>query len=70
MNVHQLMEPQVSACRLTDTLHEAIRRMMESAADLLPVVDAARTFVGTISERDVCTALYFRGGSSAFARCP
>jgi CBS domain-containing protein len=58
MRVQDVMNPQLSACRVDDTLQDAIRSMMDSKASVLPVVDRSRSLVGTISERDICMALH------------
>jgi CBS domain-containing protein len=63
MQVRELMDHQASLCRLEDTLDVVIRRMMDSGAPLLPVVDPARSLVGTISERDICIALHLEDAS-------
>jgi CBS domain-containing protein len=59
------MDPQVSACRVDETLGDAIGQMVDSGAAVLPVVDRSRSLVGTISERDICMALYYEDARPA-----
>lgn len=49
MNVNKVMNREVPICRPTETVEAALRRMMESSLDALPVVDRQGRLVGVLS---------------------
>ncbi len=61
MNVEQLMQQTVHACRADESLNRAAQIMWENDCGCVPVVDGDRRLVGMITDRDVCMAAYTRG---------
>lgn len=61
MKVSQVMAVDVQPCVAGSTLNEAAQRMWEYDCGMVPVVDHARTVVGTISDRDICMGAYTKG---------
>ena len=61
MNVSQLMNQNVAACRPSSTLDEAARLMWDRDVGALPVVDDAGVVVGMITDRDICMAAFTQG---------
>ncbi len=61
MKVADLMTKNVRSCAPTCTLNDAAREMWENDCGVVPVVDAGRTVVGMITDRDICMAAYTRG---------
>lgn len=60
MKVRELMTTDVKACSPDTNLATAASRMWEWDCGALPVVDEAGTFIGMITDRDICMAVATR----------
>lgn len=63
MTIADLMKKEVAACGPADSLSEAARLMWENDCGCIPVVDSRGTLVGVLTDRDICMAANFSGGS-------
>jgi CBS domain-containing protein len=63
MRVQDIMTSHVHTCEAEARATAAARIMWEHDVGAVPVVDAQRRPVGMITDRDLCMALYTRGGS-------
>lgn len=61
MNISTIMNSNVHACRMEDTLEAAARRMWENDLGCLPVLNSSDDIVGMITDRDICMAAYTQG---------
>ena len=61
MKVEQIMNRNVKACRLQDSLNKAAQIMWEEPCGAVPVVDEQSRPVGFLTDRDICMAAYTQG---------
>jgi CBS domain-containing protein len=63
MKIQEIMQRNVKACGLDDTLNTAARLMWDNDCGCVPVVtiDGNGAIVGMISDRDICMAAYTQG---------
>ena len=61
MNVAQLMNQTVEACRPEDSLASAAGKMWDRDIGCLPVVGGDGKVVGIVTDRDICMAGYTQG---------
>jgi len=63
MKIQEIMQREVKACSLDDTLNTAARLMWDSDCGCVPVIatDGNGEIVGMISDRDICMAAYTQG---------
>ncbi len=61
MKVGQIMNREVRACFVTDSMNQAAQIMWENDCGCVPVVDAESHVVGIVTDRDVCMAAYTQG---------
>jgi CBS domain-containing protein len=61
MNVEAVMNPNVHACRPSDSLNIPARLMWEHDIGCVPVIDDAGMPVGMITDRDIAMAAYTTG---------
>lgn len=54
MNIHEVLELDHPFCAPADTLQQAAERMCLWQSDALPVCDADRRWLGSITSRDIC----------------
>ena len=65
MKVQDVMNREPHAVRIVDRLDEVARIMWEQDCGFVPVVDAANTLVGVITDRDLCMASYMQAAAIA-----
>ena len=61
MKVEQIMNRNVKACRLQDSLNKAAQIMWEEPCGAVPVVDEQSRPVGFLTDRDISMAAYTQG---------
>ena len=61
MKITDLMTTKVQTCTVDDNLNAAANVMWEHDCGIVPVVDAAGTLVGVVTDRDICMATFFHG---------
>ncbi len=61
MKIREVMTRNVSFCKMDDSLTRAAQLMWEGDCGSVPVVDAAGTVRGMITDRDICMAAYTQG---------
>jgi CBS domain-containing protein len=61
VKVSELMTRDVLTCRPTDSMSRAAQIMWEQDCGCVPIVDAERSVLGMITDRDACIASYTRG---------
>lgn len=62
MKIRDLMTADVKTCHPEDTLNAAAQLMWENDIGCAPVVDEGGTLCGMLTDRDICMAVYTRGG--------
>lgn len=65
MIVAELMIRDVPACRIGDTLNQAVQLMWDARCGALPVLDDGQQIVGVVTDRDACMAAYTQGAKLA-----
>jgi CBS domain-containing protein len=63
MKVSQIMKHAVRCCDPNDSLEIAARLMWENDCGCVPVRDSDGRVIGMITDRDVCMAALFQGGT-------
>jgi CBS domain-containing protein len=61
MNIGQLMNRAVEACRSSDSLAQAAGKMWDHDIGCLPVLDGEGHAIGIVTDRDICMAGYIQG---------
>jgi CBS domain-containing protein len=65
MIVADVMTRDVPACRIGDTLNQAVQLMWDGRCAAVPVLDDGRRIVGVVTDRDACMAAYTQGAKLA-----
>ncbi len=61
MQVQELMNRDVAACRSDQGLEAAARIMWEHDCGVVPIVDDLERVIGLVTDRDICMAAYTQG---------
>ncbi len=61
MKVTQLMNENVKACCLRDSLNAAAQIMWDNDCGCVPVIKESSEVVGVLTDRDICMAAYTKG---------
>jgi CBS domain-containing protein len=61
VRVRDVMTPDPSTCRATDSATNAARIMWDRDCGAVPVVDTSGHPIGMVTDRDLCMAAYLRG---------
>ena len=61
MKIADVIDTEVPACRPDETLQAATEKMWLWGCESLPVCDAGRRYIGSISMRTICLRAHFTG---------